>query len=158
MLWSVAPLDLKVQTNSVRDDKVSPSITVSGIPPGCTSLFSSQIRVWLLLVWSFGREWFIFTDADLAALGHENNMCNFWKAECSFHYIIDVLCSKMYCLSRLIKKYETMNTEEDIRRQYLWWYIDNSIIAVIAKILGKNYDYSFWKLMHMAEVVILSFY
>lgn len=31
--------------------------------------FSSQIRVWLLLVWSIGREWLIFTDADFCPLG-----------------------------------------------------------------------------------------
>lgn len=73
MLRNEAPSDL----NSVKDDKVSPSITVRRIPPGCTSL--SLHRLECDSSWSEALEgngsfsqMLIF-----AAVGHENNIYDF---------------------------------------------------------------------------------
>lgn len=77
MLWREAALDLEVQTNSVKDDKESPSVTVSGIPPGSTLLSLHRLES--------DSSWFEALEGNgsfsqtlsFTALSHENNICNF---------------------------------------------------------------------------------
>lgn len=42
MLWEDTLLDPGSQTNSGKDEKMSRSVTLNGLPPGCTSFHRLQ--------------------------------------------------------------------------------------------------------------------
>lgn len=68
-------------------------MTVSGIPPGCTSL--SLHRLESDSSWSEALEGNGSFSQMLSFTALGNNICNFQKLNALFHFIIDMLCSEM---------------------------------------------------------------
>lgn len=120
-----ARLDLKVQTNSERDDKVGAGVTVSGFPPGCTSLSLPRFKSGSSS--SAASEWNASFSQRLIWLPWAVRItCNLWKAECCFHSLIDVLFCGMYGLKHifihLIKGWTTGKGSGRFWQYFIWFH------------------------------------